>query len=186
MNPTNLATLRIKFIGLLTRIRVYYYRILGLQIGNGVRLGKIHCEWPGNVQIGNYCDIQNNVIFWIKNPFLKSNVILIGKNVFIGNNCEFNCSNYISVGDNCLIASNTTFVDINHSIDKEFLINSQPIKSKPIIIEEDVWIGSGSIILKGVRIGKGSVIGAGSLVNRSVPDYEIWAGLPAKKIGERN
>lgn len=159
--------------------------MLGLHIGKGVNLGKISCEWPSSVQIGNYCDIQNNVKFWIKDPYLKSNVILIGNNVFIGRNCEFNCSNSISVGDNCLIASNTTFVDINHSMDKEFLINSQPIKSQPIIIEEDVWIGSGSTILIGVRIGKGSVIGAGSVVNKSVPDYEIWAGLPAKKIGER-
>ena len=54
-----------------------------------------------------------------------------------------------------------------------------------IVIEDDVWIGTQSIILKGVTIGKGSIVGAGSLVNRSIPGNEIWAGSPAKFIRHR-
>lgn len=56
---------------------------------------------------------------------------------------------------------------------------------KPTIIEADVWVGLGAIIMAGVRIGRGAIIGAGSVVTKSVPPYEIHAGVPAKKIGER-
>jgi len=48
-----------------------------------------------------------------------------------------------------------------------------------------VWIGTGCKILYGVHLGRGCIVGAGAVVNKSIPPYEIWAGVPAKKIGER-
>ena len=53
------------------------------------------------------------------------------------------------------------------------------------VIEDDAWVGFGAIIIAGVRIGRGAIIGAGSVVTKSVPSYEIHAGVPAKKIVER-
>ncbi|MGC3973859.1 MAG: DapH/DapD/GlmU-related protein [Nitrospira sp.] len=53
------------------------------------------------------------------------------------------------------------------------------------MIEDDAWIGFGAVIMAGVQIGRGAIIGAGSVVTKSVPAYEIHAGVPAKKIGER-
>jgi len=52
-------------------------------------------------------------------------------------------------------------------------------------IEADVWIGFGAIIISGVRIGHGAIIAAGAVVAQDVPPYEIWGGVPAKKLGER-
>ena len=54
----------------------------------------------------------------------------------------------------------------------------------PVYIEDGVFIGAGSIILKGVRIGKNSIVGAGSVVAKSIPEGEIWAGNPAKRVRE--
>jgi acetyltransferase-like isoleucine patch superfamily enzyme len=54
-----------------------------------------------------------------------------------------------------------------------------------IIIEDWAWIGAGTIVLPGIHIGKGAIVGAGSVVTRSVPAFEIWAGNPAKKIRDR-
>ncbi len=175
-----------KYYGVLSIFRFYYYKTLGLKVGKNGHLGRINCEWPASIVIGDRCQILDNVSFWIKNPFNQSNIIKIGDNVYIGRNCEFNCSLKISIGNNCLIASNTVMVDINHSVDKQLEIYSQPIIAQEIIIEEDVWIGTNCVILKGVVLSKGSVIGAGSIVTKSVPEYEIWAGVPAKKIGERH
>ena len=59
-------------------------------------------------------------------------------------------------------------------------------KQGAIIIEDDVWIGAGSIILTGVTISKGSVIGAGSVVAKSIPEYSIAVGNPAKVIHRRD
>ena len=56
---------------------------------------------------------------------------------------------------------------------------------KPIVIGNDVWIGSRVIIMPGVHIGNGCIIGAGSVVTKSIPDYEIWAGNPAHFIRSR-
>lgn len=67
----------------------------------------------------------------------------------------------------------------NESIAKDI------ISKGPIVIEEDVWIGSNSVILSGVTIGMGSVIGAGSIVTKDIPRYSIAVGNPAKVIKNR-
>lgn len=72
----------------------------------------------------------------------------------------------------------------NHS--KKLRKDIQKIIKNDLIIGEDVFIGVRAIILGGVtKIGKGAVIGAGSIVTKNIPDYEVWAGNPAKKINER-
>jgi acetyltransferase-like isoleucine patch superfamily enzyme len=55
----------------------------------------------------------------------------------------------------------------------------------PTVIEDDVWIGFGVIVMAGVRIGRGAIVGAGAVVTKDVPPFEIRVGVPAKKIGER-
>jgi len=176
---------RSKFAALRSKISRAYFVTLGLNIKSGGKLGKIICEWPGNVYIGNDCDINDGTIFWVKNPFNKENSITLGDRVFIGNDCNFNCNSHITIGNDCLIAAHVKFADINHEISLANKINVQPINVQPIIVGDDVWIGLASIVLKGVTIGNGAVIAAGSVVNKSVPAYEIWGGIPAKKIGER-
>ena len=54
-----------------------------------------------------------------------------------------------------------------------------------MIIGDDVWIGAGAAVLPGSRVGTGAVIGANSVVTTEIPAHEIWAGVPARKIGER-
>ncbi len=55
-----------------------------------------------------------------------------------------------------------------------------------IILAEDVWLGVNVVILKGVHIGRGAIVGAGAVVTQTIPEYEIWGGVPARKIGERS
>ena len=185
MSNHYLALIRIKVKGMLLALNRKYIKALGLNIGIGGSLGNIICDWPHNLNIGNYCTIQDEIRFDFKNPFSGKNNINIGNRVFIGYGCIFNCTAKIIVGNNCLIASRTIFVDIGHQIAPDYPINEQAIISKDIVVGEDVWIGVGCIILQGVVIGRGSVIGAGSLVNKSIPEYEIWAGSPAKYIRSR-
>lgn len=95
-----------------------------------------------------------------------------------------NNESLLIIGDYCSIAENVYFIiDGEHNY-KRF--TSYPFPSKlriindsgskgPIIVEDDVWIGFGSIILSGVTIGKGSIIGAGSVVSRDIPPYSIFA-----------
>jgi len=84
-----------------------------------------------------------------------------------------------------MIATNTVFSDTGHEFIREKKINTQPIPMKEIIVKDDVWIGASCTILQGVVIGQGAVVGAGSLVNKSIPPYEVWAGVPARFIKKR-
>lgn len=185
MGKNYLLILRHKLNKIKSSVRVLYFKNLGLKIKDG-QLGKIICEWPNKIKIGSDCLIEDYVIFKTRKPFSDDNYVIIGDRVFIGVNCEFNCNTSITIGNDCLIASNTTIVDTSHSYDQiDVKINQQQNLSSRIIVEDDVWIGTHCKILKGVTIGKGSIIGAGSLVNKSIPSYQIWAGTPARFIKNR-
>jgi acetyltransferase-like isoleucine patch superfamily enzyme len=89
----------------------------------------------------------------------------------------------VSIGNQCLIGANVTIVDTDfHSIKPDNRRhNSDPLEigSSPVTIADNVFIGAGSIILKGVSIGKNSVIGAGAVVTKDIPENVIVAGNPA-------
>ena len=57
---------------------------------------------------------------------------------------------------------------------------------RSIIVNDDVWLGHGAVVLEGVQIGKGAVIGSGTVVNRDIPDNAIAVGIPARIIGMRS
>jgi acetyltransferase-like isoleucine patch superfamily enzyme len=56
---------------------------------------------------------------------------------------------------------------------------------KPTVVEADAWVGYGAVLMAGVRVGRGAIVAAGSVVTRDVPPFEIHAGVPARKIGDR-
>lgn len=166
-------------------LRKISLQLRGLRVKKGSLLGRLSCDWPNKLIIGMDCEIQDGVDFRSWQPFDKHSFIKIGDRVFIGHNCEFVINSRITIGNDCLIASKTTFVDVAHEYAKSAPIKSQPCITSEIIIEEDVWIGTSCVILKGVTIGCGSIIGAGSVVNKSIPKYQIWAGVPARFIKDR-
>ena len=116
-------------------------------------------------------------------------VVAKGAELKIGNNVGLTsvaliCNDSITIGDNVKIGINTVVYDTDfHSLDARHR-NSTPeikddIKTRPVVIQDGAFIGGHSTILKGVTIGKNSIVGAGSVVSRSIPDEQIWAGNPA-------
>lgn len=94
----------------------------------------------------------------------------------------------IYIGHNTILAQQVSLVAANHSI-----ATGTPYRDLPwdevktgIYIAENVWIGAGVTILPGCHIGKNSIVGAGSVVTKSIPNNEIWAGVPAQKIRDLN
>lgn len=156
-----------------------------MEIGKGTYFSKVNVTWPHQVSIGNNCNLEHNIYFHFDGIYSKGPSIVIGDNVFIGNNTEFNITDKIIIGNNCLIAAGCRFVDHNHGIELGELIRNQMAPKLAINIEDDVWFGCNCVVLKGVKIGKGAVIAAGAVVNKSILPYEIWGGVPAKKIGVR-
>lgn len=115
-----------------------------------------------------------------------------GMRVELGDRVQFGAYNEIAcdliVGNQVLTGSHVLFVGRN---DHTFGTPGVSIwkgprgENKPTVVEDDVWIGSGAIILSGVRIGKGAIVAAGAVVTHDIPPCEIWGGNPAVKIRDR-
>ena len=124
-------------------------------------------QTQGGCHIGAKCTITH-----------PKNVVL-GSNVWIGNNCLFMCSKAkIIMGSHIMLAPNVSIVTGDHRIDQlgtymDSVTDKLEKNDQPVIIEDDVWIGMNVTILKGVTIGRGSVIGAGSIITKNVPPYSI-------------
>jgi acetyltransferase-like isoleucine patch superfamily enzyme len=167
---------------------------------------KILCykmRFPGQIQIGkqviptgsfklNFREEENekgsitihNNVFFRSGEDYKNNItsthggtVEIMENAFL-HGVKILSYKHISIGKNVLIGWGTEILDSDcHPIDKQ-----HPLQSKDVIIEDNAWIASDCIILKGVTIGEGSVVAAGSVVHNDVPAHTLVAGNPAKKI----
>lgn len=112
----------------------------------------------------------------------------IGQNVYINSGTVIYSGNGVTIGNDVLMGPNCSLVPVNHEyVKRDTLVRKQGFKDSKggIIIEDDVWLGAGVVVVDGVRIGKGAIIGANSLLITNVPAYSIYAGSPAVKIGAR-
>lgn len=115
--------------------------------------------------------------------FAKGNgKIRIGDGCGISNATLFACDS-ITLGSSILVGGGTKIYDTDfHWLDFECRMSKTGGVTSPVVIKDGAFIGAHCIILKGVTIGKKSIVGAGSVVTKSIPDGEIWAGNPAKFI----
>lgn len=138
----------------MVKVRDYFSRITGQMVGQDFNLNPPF-----------YTDFGRN--------------IRVGKNVFINFGCTFMDRGGITIGSDTFIAPNVQLITENHGLLPQ---NRRYIKSSPIVIGNNVWIGAGSIILPGVSVGDNAVIGAGSVVTKNVAPNTVVAGNPAKLI----
>jgi len=144
----------------------------------------VHYTWPHQISIGSNCRLEHNIYFHFDGVWSESPSISIGDNVFVGCSCEFNITKNIKVGSDSLIASGCKFIDHDHG----FALGKQigpGGEEASITLEKNVWLGCNVVVLKGVTIESGAIVAAGAVVTKSIPSNEIWGGVPAKKIGER-
>lgn len=178
--------------------KLYNFMVLKYRNVNHEKLlinGKIRIFGRGKIIIGNNVKINSSLssnpiggqtmsIFHVN----ENGILEIGDNTGISNTAIV-CRSNIKIGNNVKIGGNTKIYDTDfHSLnynDRIDKLTDKPV-NKPIIIEDGVFIGAHTIILKGVTIGEKSIIGAGSIVTKSIPPYEIWAGVPAKFIRKIN
>lgn len=188
----NLNIIRFKFKQIINHLIIYPFRFtlysfFGSRICWSSKIPDLSINWPNQLSVGKDCTMENGLVFKYDSICKPGPNILIGNNVFVGNNCEFNITEMISIGDDCLIASGCKFIDHDHGTkDSARNINQQNLISEKILIEKNVWIGTNCVILKGVHIGQGSVVGAGSVVTKSIPKNQVWGGVPSKFIKFRD
>lgn len=121
-------------------------------------------------------------------PAGGSGDVVIGADCAINSGTVIYTGNGVRIGDAVAIAANCTLAPTNHAIaDRTRRIKDQGFQPSKggIVIEDDVWLGAGVVVLDGAVIRRGAVIAAGAVVRGEVEAYAIYGGVPAKKIGER-
>lgn len=175
--------------------KVLFY-LNGAKVKKGIKVAgiiKIDVTRRGKLTIGNNLQInsgnnfnvigrQQKTIFWVEGE------LTIGNNVGISATALI-CNHKISIGDNVKIGGgvciyDTDFHNLNSQIRSNPKLDKQNALKAPVILNNNVFIGAHTTILKGVTIGENSVIGACSLVSKNIPANQIWAGNPAKFIKE--
>jgi acetyltransferase-like isoleucine patch superfamily enzyme len=144
--------------------------------------------------------IRTWYLFNIKYPWVKYEGfvrvmpcgLFVKRDIRIGHNVQFGRGTWVAsdvhFGNNILIAARVNFVGRNdhiYDIPGITLWDSPRGEDEITIVGDDVWIGTSAIILAGVKIKRGAIIAAGAIVNRDIPECEIWGGVPAKKIANR-
>lgn len=187
MSLTQRIIFRLRYqFALRPALRKLWWQLQGARFGSGTSVPNLLITWPHQVAVGARCILEEGIFFKYDGFWQPGPSIVVHDRVFIGRGCEFNIRRRIVIGNDCLIASSCKFIDHDH----ELTVGAGPMHSlscpeAAITLEEDVWLGVNVVVLKGVTIGQGAVIGAGAVVTKSVPSYEIWAGIPARKIGQR-
>lgn len=124
------------------------------------------CKIGKNTQIGSYCEIKKEVV--------------------IGDNCRFQAHIFVpertKIGNNVFVGPRVTFLNDKHPTAKKTIAGTY--ETNPVIIEDEVSIGGGAIILPGVKIGKNAIVGGGAVVTKDIPPYSVVIGNPARVVGD--
>jgi len=151
------------------------------EAGEGCRLlGDVHISNPENIHLGAGVTLHHGVTIWPRSAKAR-----IGEGTGINPNAVL--MGAVTIGARNLIAPGVVFAAGNHGM----LPNGVPMiqqkgTREPITTGDDVWIGANAVITGGVTIGEGAVVGAGAVVTKDVQPYDIVAGVPAERIGNRH
>lgn len=157
------------------------------QFGSNSNIKKPYYQLSGidKIKIGNNVTIMKNCRLAVYGNGLNE-CITIGHDCYIGFGLSVlaDAKGKVNIGNQVLIASNVLITNEEHGIEPESEISymDQKLSCKNVIIDDGCWIGEKVCILPGVRIGKKSIIGAGAIVTKSIPDYSIAVGNPARVI----
>ncbi|HET6822706.1 MAG TPA: DapH/DapD/GlmU-related protein [Anaerolineales bacterium] len=167
-----------------SRVRLRFANYI--RLGHGVYLDEgvyLHA-CPRGIDIGPGTIVMHGAVLHVYNfRNIPHSGIKIGRNSLIGEYTVIRGQGGVQIGDRVYTSPFTQIIAVNHVFDdpkRPFV--EQGITAEGIVIEDDVWLGSGAIITDGVRVGKGAVIAAGAVVTKDVPPHTVVGGVPAKPI----
>lgn len=144
--------------------RAWYRRVVGVEMGDGA-------------------DVHLGTQLWFYGPGqVRRNAVRIGAGTRINADAILDCRGGLEIGDHVSISAQAAIVTADH----DHQAADFALRHRRVVIEDRVWIGMRAVILPGVRIGHGAVVAAGAVVTRDVEPGCIVAGIPARRVGQRN
>lgn len=137
---------------------------------------------PENVSVGDGVYVGHNAI--LKGYHL--NEMILGDGCWIGQGCFFHSAGGLTVGEAVGVGPMVKILTSEHLADRlDVPVLHSPLRFAPVRLGRGCDVGAGAVILPGVTVGEGAIVGAGAVVTRDVPDYEVWAGNPARRLRGR-
>jgi acetyltransferase-like isoleucine patch superfamily enzyme len=177
--------------GLAAALRFFWYEPLFrsqcVRVGESFRMEQLpYIHGSGKIVLGSHVVFGGKPEFIFGNRGPSTPELIVGDHTFLGHAVSIATSASVTIGKHCLIAGGVQISDYDgHPLNADRRRAGEPTPEeniRPVVIGDDVWIGSGALILKGVRIGDRSVIGAGAVVAKDVPADVVVAGNPARVV----
>ncbi len=165
------------------------FRSICASVGSNLRMEELpYIAGRGRIIIGSGVRLsgKSSIAFGRPSPELPE--LIIGDGTFIGHSCGLNVGRSVRIGRHCLLATGVLIYDLDgHPTDAARRRAGEPTPAEaiaPVVIGDDVWIGFGALVLKGVSIGDRAIVAAQSVVTKNVPADTIVAGNPARVVKE--
>jgi acetyltransferase-like isoleucine patch superfamily enzyme len=169
-------------IGIMSRVRIFFYKIFGLKIGKLNRFERGRMRRCKNIIIGDMNAFTQGYFIWPIEEESDDVKIVIGNNNYFNKNVMIDACNRIEIGDFTMIGPDTYITDSNHTFGTGVTPSKQPMQKGKVKIGSNCWIGAKVVILKDVEIGDYCVVAAGSIVRNSFSSGSLIAGNPARLI----
>jgi carbonic anhydrase/acetyltransferase-like protein (isoleucine patch superfamily) len=172
-------------LGSASRLRNYYYGALGVKLDGYIWMRRISIPrcWS-DIRLGANVALDDGVVL-LSSGIPRDEKLVIGAGTYVNRYTIFDAHQLLHIGERVMIGPHCYFTDADHSTDPDLSVQAQPMRHKPVIVEDEAWFGAHVTVLPGVRIGKGAVLGAGAVVTRDVPPMAIAVGCPAQVVRYR-
>jgi acetyltransferase-like isoleucine patch superfamily enzyme len=169
--------------GLASRVRLYFYRLLGMKQGRRNRMeGGGRCRRLDQIEIGSFNAFTQGCWLWPLDEQFEGIRIRIGNGNYFNRNLMIDACGLVEIGDENMFGPDVYITDSNHSRDHEISAKVLPMDRGLVKIGNNCWIGAKAVILKNVELGDGCVVGAGAVVTKSFPAGSVIGGVPAKSL----
>lgn len=168
--------------GLMSRIRLVCYRLLGLRAGKRNRMEKIRCRRLSQISIGDHNAFTEGCWLWPEDSDHAGAKIRIGDKNYFNRDVMLDACGLIEIGDENMFGPGIYITDSNHTFGLGLSPHTEPMNIGQVKIGHGCWIGAHAVILKNVQLGDHCVVGAGAVVTKSFPAGSVIVGVPAELV----
>jgi acetyltransferase-like isoleucine patch superfamily enzyme len=169
--------------GAVSRLRLLFYRCLGMQIGKRNRMeGGGRVRRCSQIAIGDHNAFTQGCWLWPEDTDFRGIRIRIGNFNYFNRNLMIDACGSVEIGDYNMFGPDVYITDSNHQFAEGARPGQLPMDKGKVVIGNRCWIGAKAVILKDVQLGDACVVAAGAVVTRSVAPGQVVAGVPARQI----